>query len=150
MRRHLTTLAVAGAALVAVAACSEPETAEPLPADVVEACNQYNTLINRWSTDYGAEIGAAEAAVAAGDNGRRETSVLVVQDLFNTTANGLREQAGITSHAELSAAMTRAGDGMEEIAGQIETYEDVQQAPEMMSSGNFAEGGRQVNTICAG
>jgi hypothetical protein len=150
MRRHLAALVIAGSAALALAACSEPETAEPPPADVVEACNQYNNLVNQWSTDYGAEIGAVEAAVAAGDEARRETSVAVVRELFVSISNGLREQAGSTSDSELSSAMTRAADGLAEIADQIETYEDVQEAPEMMSSGDFAEGGRQVNTICAG
>jgi hypothetical protein len=150
MRHHLTTIAVTGAALVAVAACSEPETAESPPADVVEACNQYNNLVNQWSTDYGAEIGAVEAAAAAGDEARRETSVAVVRELFVSTANGMRDQAGSTSDAELSGAMTQAADGLQEIADQIETYEDVQNAPEMMSTGTFADGGQRVNTICAG
>jgi hypothetical protein len=150
MRRHLNTIILAGAALLAVAACSEPETSEPPPADVVEACNQYNLLINQWSTDYGAEIGAVEAAAAAGDEGRRETSVSVVRELFVSTANGLRDQAGSTSDQELADAMTQAADGLQEIADQIETYEDVQAAPDMMSSGTFTEGGERVNTICAG
>jgi hypothetical protein len=149
-RHHLTTILVAGAALLAVAACSEPETAEPPPSDVVQACNQYNNLVNKWSTDYGAEIGAVEAAVAAGDEARRETSVAVVRELFVTTANGLRDQAGATSNAELAEAMTQAADGLASIADEIETYEDVRQAPEMMSSGAFAQGGQRVNTICAG
>lgn len=149
MHRHLT-IAVAGVALLAIAACSEPETAEPPPADVVEVCNQYHTLVNNWSTDYGAEIGAVEAAAAAGDEARRETSVAVVRELFVSTANGLRDQAGATSDTELAEAMTQAADGMQEIADGIETYEDVQNAPEMMSSGTFADGGRRVNTICAG
>jgi hypothetical protein len=159
MHRHRTAplvppalrIAFAGAALlVAAAACSEPQTAEPPPADVVEACNQYTLLVNKWSTDYGAEIGAVEAAAAAGDDARRETSVAVVRELFVSTANGLRDQAGATSDPELAEAMTEAADGLQVIADDIETYEDVQNAPEMMSSGEFAEGGQRVNTICAG
>jgi hypothetical protein len=150
MYRQLTTLVLGAVALLAVAACSEPETADPPPADVVEACNQYNNLVNQWSTDYGEEIGAVEAAAAAGDEARRETSVPVVRELFVTIANGLRDQAGSTSDTELADAMNQAADGLQEIADRIETYEDVQSAPEMMSTGTFAEGGQRVNTICAG
>jgi hypothetical protein len=148
MRRHLA-LTAAAFALLAAAACSSDPDDEP-SADVVEACNQYHQLVNQWAIDYGAEIGAVEEAAAAGDEARKETAVAVVRDLFVTTADDLRAQAGNTSDEELATAMTDAADGLAEIADQIQTYEDVADAPEMMSSGQFADGGERVSNLCAG
>lgn len=149
---HRLAPTAAGAAvllLLAAAACSSDSNDAPA-GEVVEACNQYNTVVNQWAIDYGAEIGAVEEAAAAGDEARRETSVAVVRELFTDTADSLRSQADITSHEELAEAMAEAADGLAEIGGQIETYEDVANAPEMMRSGPFAESGERVSTICAG
>jgi hypothetical protein len=145
-----TLFSAAGAALLLVAtACSDDPDDGP-SSETVEACTQYNTVVNEWAISYGAEIGAVEEAAAAGDEERRETSVAVVRELFITTADDLRTQAGATSDQELAEAMTQAADGLAEIGGQIETYEDVTNAPEAMSSGQFAEGGERVSSLCAG
>jgi hypothetical protein len=148
MRRFATT-AVGFVLLLGAAACGSDQDDAPA-ADVVAACNEYNNLVNQWAIDYGAEIGAVEEAAAAGDEARRETAVPVVRDLFVTTADSLREQAGSTSDEELAEAMNEAADGLAEIADQIETYEDVSNAPELMSTGQFAEGGERVSSLCAG
>jgi hypothetical protein len=147
--RRLATTAAGVALLLAAAACSS-DSNDPPAADVVEACNAYNNVVNQWAIDYGAEIGAVEEAAAAGDEARKQTAVAVIRDLFTTTADNLREQAGTTSNTELADALTTSADGLVDIAGQIETYEDVANAPELMSTGQFAEGGEQVSSICAG
>lgn len=147
--RRLALTAAGALLLLAAAACSDDQDGAPA-ADVVEACNQYNNLVNQWAIDYGAEIGAVEEAAAAGDDARKETSVAVVRELFVSTADDLRAHAGATSDQDLADAMTQAADGLAEIGDQIETYEDVANAPELMSSGQFAEGGERVSSLCAG
>jgi len=147
---RLATHTVAGAILLFMAAACSGDSDDPPASDVVEACNQYNTLVNQWAIDYGAEIGAVEEAAAAGDEERKETSVAVVRELFTTTADDLRTQAGTTSSQELADAMTQAADGLAEIGSQIVTYEDVASAPDRMSTGTFAEGGERVSSLCAG
>ncbi|HEY8471435.1 MAG TPA: hypothetical protein VIL37_02230 [Natronosporangium sp.] len=148
MPRLATTAAGAVLLLLTAAACSDSNDGPA--AEVVDACNQYNNVVNQWAIDYGAEIGAVEAAVAAGDEDRRETSVQVVRELFTKTADSLRAHADNTSNQELADAMADAADGLVEIGSQIETYEDVTNAPEMMRSGQFAESGERVSAICAG
>lgn len=146
MRRHLAAPALGVALLLAGTACGGPDDAPDT--DVVGACNGYNQLLNEWSTGYGAEMGAVGQASAAGDEARQETAVPVVRELFVTIAEGLREQAGATSHEELADALNQAADGLVEISEQIDSYEDVTAAPEMMSRGAFAEGGERVGDIC--
>lgn len=149
--RRLATATAAGAALVLLAtACSGGSDDGGQASEMADACAQYNTVVNQWAIDYGAEIGAVEEAAAAGDEARKETSVAVVRELFITTADDLRTQADATPNQELADAMTQAADGLAEISGQIEAYEDVTNAPEMMSSGQFAEGGERVSSLCAG
>lgn len=147
---HRLATSVAGAALLLLAAACSNDSNDGPPSELVEACNQYNAAVNNWATDYGAEIGAVEQAVAAGDEQRKETSVAVVRELFTKTAESLRAQADLTPDEELAEAMTQAADGMAEIGGQIETYEDVTNAPDLMASGQFAEGGERVSSLCAG
>lgn len=147
---RLVALPAAGAFLLLLGAACSGDSGDPPASEVVEACTQYNTAVNQWAIDYGAEIGAVEEAAAAGDEERKETSVAVVRELFITTADGLRTQAGAITDRELADAMTQAADGLAEIGGQIETYEDVTNAPDLMSSGQFAEGGERVSSLCAG
>jgi hypothetical protein len=149
MRRILIASLAAGSVLLAGAACGGDPDAEPEP-DVVEACNEYQRLINQWGVDYGAEVGAVAQAAAAGDEGREETAVAVVKELFQTTADGLREQSGSTSDGELAAALGEAAEGLTTIGDQIETYDDVAAAPDLMSEGPFAAGGERVSNLCAG
>lgn len=137
------------AAFGVLAACStDPDRGSP--AGVREACQEYHQLLNQWSAGYGAELGAVGQATAAGDVARQETAVVVVRELFASTAEQLREQADRTAHEELGGALTDAADGLAEIAGQIRTYDDVTSAPELMSSGQFAAAGGRVSAICAG
>jgi hypothetical protein len=150
MRRTLIAGLAAGPLLLAgAAACGGDSDDSPPAPDVVAACDEYQRLVNQWGVDYGAEVGAVAQAGAAGDEEREETAVAVVRELFQTTADGLREQSGSTSDEELSEALGEAADGLTDIAGQIETYDDVQAAPELMSEGQFAEGGERVSSLCA-
>jgi hypothetical protein len=146
MRRHLAAAALGGALALAMSACGSDA---PNSADV-DVCNQYNNLISRWSTDYGAEMGAVGQADAAGDEQRRETAVPVVREMYQTMASDMRAQAGRATNDDLADALNDAADGLDEIAGQIETYEDVEAAPDMMSEGTFADAGQRVSEICAG
>lgn len=148
MRRVVTSALGAAVLLAGAAACSSPPAGAEDP-DAVAACAEYNRLVNQWSVDYGAEIAAVAQADAAGDEGREETAVQVVRELFESTSDQLREQADGTSDAELSEALTEAADGLAEIAGQIETYDDVRKAPDLMSDGQFASGGERVSDLCA-
>lgn len=150
MRRTLIAGLAAGPLLLAgAAACGGGSDDAPPDPDVVAACDEYHRLVNQWGVDYGAEVGAVAQAAAAGDEEREETAVAVVRELFQTTADGLREQSGSSSDEELSEALGEAADGLTDIAGQIETYDDVAAAPELMAEGQFAEGGARVSTICA-
>jgi hypothetical protein len=146
MRRHLVAAALGGALTLALSACGSDaqNTAD------VDVCNQYNNLISRWSTDYGNEMGAVGQADAAGDEQRRETAVPVVRGLYETMASDMRAQAARATNEELADALNDAADGLDEIAGEIETYEDVEAAPDMMSEGTFADAGQRVSEICAG
>ncbi|QSB16074.1 hypothetical protein JQS43_07145 [Natronosporangium hydrolyticum] len=145
MRRPL--LAVAGAVILLASACgSDPGS---LSSDDESACQEYYQVINAWSKDYGAEMGAVGQAVAAGDEDRQETAVAVVRELFADMAGDLREQSDGTDDQELAEALGEAADGLDEIAGQIETYDDVTAAPELMSNGQFAEAGQRVSDRCA-
>jgi hypothetical protein len=149
MRRTLIAGLAAGPLLLAgAAACGGSDDSPPDP-DVVAACDEYQRLVNQWSVDYGAEIGAVAQAGAAGDEEREDTAVAVVRELFQTTADGMREQSESTSDEELSEALGEAADGLTDIAGQIETYDDVAAAPELMADGQFAEGGERVSNLCA-
>ena len=67
-----------------------------------------------------------------------------------TAARRENDLAEATTDREMADAMSQAADGLEEISGQIETYEDVTNAPEWMSSGEFAEGGERISNLCAG
>jgi hypothetical protein len=155
MRRHLATvsLLLAGAAGLAglTAACTSDRDADPgRPAvSVRESCADYTRLFNQWSVAYGAELGAVGQAAAAGDRQRQETAVPVVRELFLTTAEELHGQAGRAADQELAGALTEAADGLVEIAEQIETYDDVTEAPALMSTGRFEAGGERVSAICA-
>jgi hypothetical protein len=146
MRRHLVAAALGGALALALSACGS----DAQDAADVDVCNQYNNLISRWSTDYGAEMGAVGQADAAGDEQRRETAVPVVRELYQSMASDMRAQAARATNEELADALNDAADGLDEIAGQIETYEDVEAAPDMMSEGTFADAGQRVSEICAG
>lgn len=154
-RRHVTSggpaMAVVVAAVAAgvLAACSTDPDPES-QTGVREACQEYHQVLNQWSAGYGAELGAVGQAAAAGDERRQETAVVVVRELFTSTADQLRDQAGQTAHEELAGALAEAADGLTEIAGQIRTYDDVRNAPELMSSGQFAQAGGRVSAICAG
>ncbi len=148
MRRYLATVAL-GAVLLVGSGCG---TDDDSPAqDVAAACDEYHRLINQRSELYGNEMGAVGQAVAAGDEARKDTAVTVVKELFLSTADGLREQAeAVTSNEELAAALSEAADGLDDVANQIETYDDVVAADKMMSESAFAEAGAQVSKICAG
>lgn len=162
MRRRLARTAVPallGAVLLLGAACSgddpdpAPDQEQELSPDVVAACDEFNRVINEWSQQYGAELGEVGEAEAEGDDegeAREEEAVESVRELFQTSADDLRAQAGATSDAELAEGLTQAADGLVEIAEQIETFEDVEAAPDLMSTGELAEGGERVNEICAG
>lgn len=145
MRRPLAV--AAGVVLLLAAACSSDQAS--LDAEDRAACSGYHELVNAWSTDYGAELGAVGQAAAAGDEGRQETAVAVVRELFTEAATEMRAEAEQTSHDELSEALSEAADGLDEIADQIETYDDVTAAPQMMSEGQFATAGEQVSALCA-
>lgn len=149
MRRRPLALATAAliTAVTGLTGCSAED--RPPDADIQAACAEYTRLVNQWSVSYGAEMGAVGQAGAVGDRGRQETAVPVVRELFQTTADNLREQAGRTADQDLADALTEAAEGLVEIADQIETYEDVTAAPELMSSGRFAAGGARVSEICA-
>ena len=156
MRRRLATLSflLAGAAGLAglTAACTGDGDADldrPGAASVRESCADYTRLFNQWSVAYGAELGAVGQAAAAGDRQRQETAVPVVRELFLSTAEELRGQAGRAADQELAGALTEAADGLVEIAEQIETYDDVAEAPALMSTGRFEAGGERVSAICA-
>jgi len=148
MRRQLLA-AVAGAGLLLGGAGCSGDSPAPLATDDRETCREYQRIINEWGSGYGAELGAVGQAVAAGDEARRQTAVAVVQRLFTDTAAQLQQQADQVSHVELGQALTEAADGLIEIAGQIETYDDVTAAPDLMATGGFAEGGARVSSLCA-
>lgn len=148
MRRPILA-AAAGAALLLTGAACGSDSDEALDPDSREVCQAYHQLVNNWSVDYGAEMGAVGQAAAAGDEERQETSVAVVRDLFATTASQMRSQADRTSHEELTDALNDAAEGLAAIASDIETYDDVTTAPEYMSSGDFAAAGGRVSSICA-
>lgn len=147
MRRYLA-LAALGAALLAGSACGTDDDS-PAP-DVAAACEEYHRLINQRSELYGNEMGAVGQAEAAGDEGRKDTAVTVVKELFLTTADGLREQSNaVTSNEELATALAQAADGLDDVANQIETYDDVVAADRLMSESTFAQAGARVSEICA-
>jgi hypothetical protein len=150
-RRFRRLLAIAAALLAAAGlagACGRDR--DRSEAGFRESCEAYTRLVNQWSVSYGAEMGAVGQAGAAGDDSRQTTAVPVVRELFLTTAERLREQAGRTADQELAGALAEAAGGLAEIAGQIETYDDVTEAPALMSIGRFAAGGERVSQICAG
>lgn len=148
MRRYLAT-AVLGAALLVGSGCGTDD--DSLAQDVAAACDEYHRLLNQRSELYGNEMGAVGQAVAAGDEGRKDTAVTVIKELFLTTADGLREQSeAVTSDSELATALGEAADGLDDVASQIETYDDVVAADELMSESGFAAAGAQVSEICAG
>ena len=148
MRRYLA-LAALGAALLVGSGCGTDD--DSLAPDVAAACDEYHRLINQRSELYGDEMGAVGQASAAGDEGRKDTAVTVVKELFLTTADGLREQSGkVTSDEELATALAEAADGLDDVANQIETYDDVVAADQLMSESAFAAAGARVSEICAG
>lgn|SRR5690554_3571905 len=146
MRRYLTAVAV-GAVLLVGSACGTDSEPEDSPTDI--ACSEYNRLINERSQSYGEEMGAVGQAVAAGDEDRKETAIAVVQELFQTTAEGLRaiDTDGLTD--EFVTALSDAADGLDSVAGQIETYEDVAAADGLMSESQFATAGAKISELCA-
>lgn len=169
MRRRLAHTVISstlGAVLLATAACSSDSSDDGLSPEAQEACDEYNRVINDWSNDYGtalATVGEAEAEANgeedgeeedggdSGDSGPRDAAVEAVRSLFESAAGDLRTQAeAISEEDDLAAELNRAADGLDEIAGQIESYEDVSRAPELMAEGTFADGGQRVNEICAG
>lgn len=155
MRRYLATPALAaalGAVLLAGAGCgSDSDSGSSLDDDALAACQEYNNIINGWSSDYGTQLSTVGQAEADGseDEQAREEAVAAVRELFESAAEGMRTQARNVDEPELAEGLAQAADGLEEIAGQIETYDDVINAPEMMASGEFADGGQRVNDICA-
>jgi hypothetical protein len=154
MHRHLATSALAaglGAVLLVGSGCgSDSDPGSSLEPDAQAACAEYSQIVNDWSRDYGAEVGAVGEAQAGGDEDRQEEAVETVRGLFQNAANDLRAQAGTVSDEELAGGLTEAADGLTEIAEQIETYDDVEAAPDLMAEGQFAAGGEKVNQICAG
>ena len=154
MRRHLATpvLALAlGAALLA--GCGGSDDSGSLDDNALAACEEYNDIINNWSRDYGSHLSTVGQAEAEGsDEGEQaqEEAVAAVRGLFESAAEGMRARAKETDNAELAEGLAQAADGLAEIAAQIETYDDVMNVPEMMAAGEFADGGKRVNDICAG
>lgn len=159
MRRHLATpflTAALGAVLLAGAGCGGSDSGNgsvsSLDDNALEACSTYNEIINTWSRDYGSQlstVGQAEAEGSEEGAKAQEEAVAAVRGLFESAAEGMRTQAQNADDAELSEGLAQAADGLEQIAGQIETYDDVVNAPEMMAAGEFADGGQRVNDYCA-
>ena len=148
MRRYLA--AVAFGAVLAVAGCGSdtPEGGET--SAEANACARFTELSNDWAPQYGGEIAAALSAEAAGDDGRKETAILIVKQLYADWAGGLRTEAGNVSDAELSGALNRMADGIMGIADEIETFEDVQASPQQLEDGAVAEAGTEIAQLCAG
>lgn len=150
MRRHITTAAL-GAFLLLGSACGNdpPGTEAALSDEDQAACEGYNEVINNWGQKYGEEVGAVGAAVADGDEKRQKEAVTAVRDLFLVSAEDLLVEAKTAADEELAANLQQAADGLSQIADQIKTYEDVESAPELMDTGDFAAGGEQVSAFCA-
>lgn len=154
MRRHITTAAVGAVLLLASACGGDPPGTESALSDADQAaCEGYHEIINNWGQKYGEEVGAVGAAVAEGDKDsnqeREEEAVTTVRDLFLVSAEDLLIEAKTAADEELAASLQQAAEGMSAIAEQIETYDDVEKAPELMDSGDFAAGGEQVSAFCA-
>lgn len=155
MRRQITTATALGAVLLIGSACGgEPPGTEAGLSDADQAaCEGYNEVINNWGQKYGEEVGAVGAAMAEGDKDsnkeREQEAVTAVRDLFLVSAEDLLIEAKTAEDEELAANLQKAAEGLSAIAEQIETYEDVEKAPELMDTGDFAAGGEQVSTFCA-
>jgi len=148
MRRYIAAVAI-GAAL-AVAGCGSDTPEGDGASAEANACARFIELSNEWVPQYGSEIAAALSAEAAGDEGRKETAILVVRQLYTDWADGLRAEAGNVSEAELSDALNRMADGIAGIADDIETFEDVQASPQQLEEGAVAEAGAEIAQLCAG
>lgn len=150
MRRQITITAL-GAVLLLGSACGgdPPGTESALSSEDQAACEGYNEVINNWGQKYGEEVGAVGAAVADGDDKRKKEAVTAVRDLFLVSAEDLRVESKTAADEDLSANLQQAADGLLAIAEQINTYKDVESAPELMDDGDFAAGGEQVSAFCA-
>lgn len=151
MRRQFIITAL-GALLLLGSACGSdpPGTESALSSEDQAACEGYNEVLNNWGHKYGEEVGAVGTAVADGDKKRKQEAVTAVRDLFLVSAEDLRVEAKTAADDELSANLQQAADGLLQIAEQIETYDDVEDAPELMDAGDFATGGAAVSEFCAG
>lgn len=153
MRRQFTITALGAVLLLGSACGSDPPGTEPaLSTEDQTACEGYNEVINNWGQKYGEEVGAVGAAAADGDDKVKEDAVTAVRDLFLVSAEDLLVEAKTAADEDLSASLQQASNGLFAIADQIETYEDVQAAPELMDEqdGDFAVGGEAVSEFCAG
>jgi hypothetical protein len=154
MRRYIAAVAVGAALALAGCGSDTPEGGDTSPGGEVSAeanaCARFTELSNEWAPQYGSEIAAALSAEAAGDEDRKDTAVLIVKQLYADWAGGLRTEAGAVSEAELSGALNRMADGIDEIADGIETFEDVQASPQLLEEGAVAEAGTEIAQLCAG
>jgi hypothetical protein len=146
MRRYIAAVAIGAALAVSGCGSDDPDSGSTAQTD---ACTRINELSNEWAPQYGAEIAAAMSAEAAGDDGRKDTAVLVVRQLYVDWAEGLRAEAGTITGTELGDAMNLMADGISEIADGINTFEDVQESPQFLEDGAVAEAGSQIADLCA-
>jgi hypothetical protein len=118
-------------------------------ADTKQVCADAQKVITDSTGELGADLQKVLTAATSGDPAKQDSAVSALKDLFTRWSNGLREQAGKTSNADLKAALTTYADKLATVASEVKSLNDLDKANAAVSSPEVTEAAKKVTQICA-
>jgi hypothetical protein len=105
-------------------------------------------VITDSTGELGVDLQKVVTAAASGDQAKQDSAISALRDLFTRWSNGLREQAGKASNADLKAALTTYADKLAAVASQVKTFADLDKANAVVSAPEVVDAARTVTKLC--
>jgi hypothetical protein len=117
-------------------------------ADTKQVCADAQKVITDSTGELGVDLQKVVTAAASGDQAKQDSAISALRDLFTRWSNGLREQAGKASNADLKAALTTYADKLAAVASQVKTFADLDKANAVVSAPEVVDAARTVTKLC--
>jgi hypothetical protein len=105
-------------------------------------------VITDSTGELGVDLQKVVTAAASGDQAKQDSAISALRDLLTRWSNGLREQAGKASNADLKAALTTYADKLATVASQVKTFADLDKANAVVNAPEVVDANRTVTKLC--